>query len=300
MADKNKSDKDEYYYDEGSDLNSDFVPVEQQASAEDEDNTQPSNTRPVHQEQLDIKRLVLAVITVILLAFFAYKIVTWIFSSSSKEVARDATQSSLVNAPKLATQTQPPSVSVQSQVEPLASQPQSQSTASQIAPETSAVPANITSAPTSTQPTPEMQQKLAQVEYTQDSLRTEVTQVSQRLSGVDSNLESLKNELMLMHQALSDMQKKMADDSEHMKHLLAAKASVVKKHVVRIPVRMMKYYIQAVIPGRAWLVAENGTTLTVRVGSILGGYGVIRAIDPNTGRVATSSGRVITFSQLDS
>ena len=61
-----------------------------------------------------------------------------------------------------------------------------------------------------------------------------------------------------------------------------------------------KYHIQAVIPGRAWLIATNGATLTVREGTAVAGYGMVRLIDPSQGRVTTSSGQVIRFSQEDS
>jgi intracellular multiplication protein IcmG len=62
----------------------------------------------------------------------------------------------------------------------------------------------------------------------------------------------------------------------------------------------LKYYVQAVIPGRAWLIATNGATLTVREGTLISGYGVVKLIDPTQGRVLTSSGRIIRFSQSDS
>lgn len=74
----------------------------------------------------------------------------------------------------------------------------------------------------------------------------------------------------------------------------------VKRHHVRAKAPM-PYYIQAVIPGRAWLIKRNGTdTVTVREGTRLPGYGVVKLIDPNQGRVITSSGQVITFGQWDS
>ena len=61
-----------------------------------------------------------------------------------------------------------------------------------------------------------------------------------------------------------------------------------------------RYFIQAVIPGRAWLVATNGSTLTVREGTVIPGYGMVKLIDPRQGRVLTSSGQVIRFSPEDS
>ncbi|HAF87135.1 MAG TPA: type IV secretion protein IcmG, partial [Legionellales bacterium] len=60
------------------------------------------------------------------------------------------------------------------------------------------------------------------------------------------------------------------------------------------------YYIKAVIPGRAWLIAANGSTLTVSEGTNIKGYGMVKLIDSTQGRILTSSGRVIRFSQQDS
>ena len=58
--------------------------------------------------------------------------------------------------------------------------------------------------------------------------------------------------------------------------------------------------MQAVIPGRAWLIANNGSTITVREGTPIPGYGIAKIIDPIKGRVMTSSGKEIRFSQDDS
>jgi intracellular multiplication protein IcmG len=61
-----------------------------------------------------------------------------------------------------------------------------------------------------------------------------------------------------------------------------------------------RYNIQAVIPGRAWLIATNGATLTVSQGTAIPGYGIVKLIDPVQGKVTTSSGQIIRFSQEDS
>jgi intracellular multiplication protein IcmG len=105
------------------------------------------------------------------------------------------------------------------------------------------------------------------------------------------------SELNRMIAALSDKLDSQAKTIES----LAAKPVVRKTHpIVGRNKPLVQYNIQAVIPGRAWIVATNGTTLTVREGSKVPGYGLVKLIDPNQGRVITSSGRVIRFSQEDS
>ena len=57
----------------------------------------------------------------------------------------------------------------------------------------------------------------------------------------------------------------------------------------------MKYYIRALVEGRAWLQTDDGKEATVSVGQPLKDYGTIMAIYVNQGLVTTSSGRVISF-----
>jgi len=260
MADN--PDKEEYQFPDVNDVGSDFAPINQ-ADTEGEGKQQ----RPILHEQPDIKRVVVAVMTVILIAVFSYKLGHWLFGAK-KEVSG----TTLAQAPQL-----PPAPPPQL-VPPIQAPPV-------------AVPVSA--------PSPYMQQKISQLEYTQEGMRTEVTTVSQKLSTVDANFESLKSEMQQMQQMLVDIKQKIADDSEHMKHLLSAQKKTRPK-IRRIPMRTMQYFIQALIPGRAWLVGENGATVTVNVGSRLPGYGIIRVIDTNQGRVATSSGKIIIYSQRDS
>ena len=60
------------------------------------------------------------------------------------------------------------------------------------------------------------------------------------------------------------------------------------------------YYLQAVLPGRAWLQSSLGQTQTVRVGDLLRGYGAVTAINAEKGVVQTSSGKRIEYGRDDS
>ena len=50
-----------------------------------------------------------------------------------------------------------------------------------------------------------------------------------------------------------------------------------------------KYFVEAVIPGRAWLRAADGTEMTVTVGDVIEGYGRIVSINSYSGTVSTDS-----------
>ena len=55
------------------------------------------------------------------------------------------------------------------------------------------------------------------------------------------------------------------------------------------------FYIQAIVPGRAWLSSNKGDYVTVSLGSKLAEYGAVRRIDAEAGLVLTSSGKMIHF-----
>ncbi|NNM58805.1 MAG: hypothetical protein HKM04_03220 [Legionellales bacterium] len=55
------------------------------------------------------------------------------------------------------------------------------------------------------------------------------------------------------------------------------------------------YYVQAVIPGRAWLKSSNGQIITVTTGDAVPGYGTVETIDSQSGVVTTSTGTKIMF-----
>ena len=52
------------------------------------------------------------------------------------------------------------------------------------------------------------------------------------------------------------------------------------------------YFVEAVIPGRAWLQAADGTTTTVSKGDTLPGYGKVKSINSYSGTVKTTRGLI--------
>ncbi len=143
-------------------------------------------------------------------------------------------------------------------------------------------------------------QKLSALEVSQQNLRSEVNALNDQLSGISSNVNELTTKITDLNQMLTTLAAKVDQQSSQIAILTARTAPKPPPRVVhRGPPRPV-YYIQAVIPGRAWLIATNGSTLTVREGTQIAGYGVVKLIDARQGRVITSSGQVIRFSQQDS
>jgi hypothetical protein len=59
--------------------------------------------------------------------------------------------------------------------------------------------------------------------------------------------------------------------------------------------KMPAYYVQAIIPGRAWLKNADGQVITVAPGDSVPGYGTVATIDSQSGLVVTSTGTKFVF-----
>lgn len=149
----------------------------------------------------------------------------------------------------------------------------------------------------------QLDDKLSTLEANQQSTQSGVSSLSNQVSGINNNLSTLTDKVTQLNQSVSELVTRLEEQSRELERLMAKKSSPPKFHrAVRhksVPASP-RYYIQAVIPGRAWLIGRNGATLTVSEGAIIPGYGMVKLIDPNQGRVLTSSGMVIRFSQQDS
>lgn len=148
---------------------------------------------------------------------------------------------------------------------------------------------------------PRVSEKLSALESTQQSMRSEVSSVNDQLGGMANNVNAMIAKMSELNGVITNLSAKVDAQSREIEEL-TIRRQVVNKTYQRAhnAPHYTKYYLQAVIPGRAWLIATNGATLTVREGTVLAGYGMVRLIDPNQGRVTTSSGQVIRFSQEDS
>lgn len=147
----------------------------------------------------------------------------------------------------------------------------------------------------------DLNKKVAAIEVSQQNVRSEVGTVSQQVNSVNNNVQNLNSQIASLNQVLNSLSTQLAKQTEEINVLMArTQPKRIVRQVNKSTTPSLHYYIQAVIPGRAWIIASNGSTLTVREGTKIAGYGVVKLIDPLDGRVVTSSGQVIRFSQEDS
>lgn len=146
----------------------------------------------------------------------------------------------------------------------------------------------------------EMANKVSAIETSQQNLRTELSAVSDQVTVINNNINNLNSQIVNLNQVIGTLSNQMAKQSEVITVLISRAKPKKVQPVVRYAPQRVIYNIQAVIPGRAWLIGSNGSTITVREGTKVAGYGVVKLIDSIQGRILTSSGQIIKFSQNDS
>lgn len=271
MAD-NEQDNDEYKFVDMDNMDTNFI-------EEEAPGAQPVTATPVEQgtsPKKDIKRNAISVVVIVICVMVGYKIIShWVSAEKNKQTE---VNSSIVQTPPAAPPVVNPVV-VQQPVQP-------------VQPIQPAI---------SNQQNAELTKKVSAIEVTQDSVRAEVSSVNQQVNTVNNNVGALSSQIENLNQMITTLSNQLAKQSEEINTLmLRTQPKHVVKPVRKYLVRLPTYHIQAVIPGRAWLIATNGSTITVREGTKIAGYGIIKLIDATQGRVITSSGRVIKFSQEDS
>ncbi|HHL3492727.1 TPA: type IVB secretion system protein IcmG/DotF [Legionella pneumophila] len=221
----------------------------------------------------DIKRNALIAIGVVIFIMVMYKIIGWMFfSDKSKQVT---------SQPAIPPVTQ---VATPQPVQTIPTTPIQQ-----------VQPATVV------EDDSDLKKKVSAIEMSQQSLRSEVNALSEQINAVNNNIKNLNAQIVNLNQIIGNMSNQIARQSEVINVLMVRTTpkKVVKISRPAVAARVI-YYIQAVIPGRAWLIGSNGSTLTVREGSKIPGYGIVKLIDSLQGRILTSSGQVIKFSQEDS
>jgi len=261
MADDDQY-NDEYQFADLDEMNT--HPEEENESA----STTPvsdSEGAPGRYPTKNIKRNALIALAVVILAMLLYKLASSVFSEKKVDIDDTAL---------------PVAVQAPISVEP-------------------SVPTPVEATPAATVD-PNVSQKLSALEVSQQSMRSDVSSIGEQLNTLSANVSSLTATIADLNGIVTNLSAKVDEQSREIEQITvrreAKRVHAVKHHVAQYP----KYYLQAVIPGRAWLIATNGATLTVREGTTIAGYGTVKLIDPKQGRVATSSGQVIKFSQEDS
>ncbi len=131
--------------------------------------------------------------------------------------------------------------------------------------------------------------RVGKLEQQMGTYQQKIDELSQVAQGNAQQIARLQTTLQQMDSALQSMSRAMSSVQSEEKKVhdaMNAKASGKKAKT---------YYVEAIIPGRAWLKVSDGTTLTVSPGVEIPGLGRVTRIDPDSGTVKTTTGKVIRY-----
>ena len=136
----------------------------------------------------------------------------------------------------------------------------------------------------------------------QDESKKNLTEIDQR---IDQKIKSLNTDMANLQESLNQLQKDFKDVYVKLEQKLEQSSAGVQTLLKRQKLSKQqreqnlrerkKYYVKAVIPGRAWVADADGVATTVAVGDDVPGYGKITAINSYSGTISTSSGLDIQY-----
>ena len=274
--------ENDQYEDEYQFADLDSISTDPQDDAEYADSGSEGGSSGYLQEN-NVKRNALIAVGVVILLLILYKFFGAMFSSE-KSSTENQTQQAQSKAQPTDVQNKQPNSQQQSK-QPSIVQP---------------TPQSLDNNRTATQQ-PQVDKKLSTIEVSQQSLRSDVNNLGNQMQSMSSTMSEMSSQVAQLNRVISSLNSKINEQNRDMERLRAQLHKKMTKKVVKKPSRPPEvFYVQALIPGRAWLNSSYGTTLTVRVGSKIPGYGIVKLIDPHQGRVLTSSGKMILFHHHDS
>lgn len=140
-----------------------------------------------------------------------------------------------------------------------------------------------------------MEAQMADIDKKMAQEQEAITRIEGALSNMQSEMANLTSVLQGITTQLAEQQMRAAAAQREAEAKKKAAAARQHKRVVKRRI----FYLKAVVPGRAWLQAADGTTTTIGLGQTLSGYGHVVEIDAAQGFVLTSSGEVIRFNSDD-
>lgn len=127
-----------------------------------------------------------------------------------------------------------------------------------------------------------------------NTLREQQTETQMRLLSLEQKMAGLNSSLEQLQESITAVSTQVKENKSLQSALMAyQKNKEVSKNKQERQVK--QYFVQAVIPGRAWLHGADGSMITVTVGDYIPGYGKVASIDAYSGTVETTSGIEIRY-----
>ena len=123
-------------------------------------------------------------------------------------------------------------------------------------------------------------------------LTQKFNQNSAKITNIEDELNRIQSLASKTDGVVNNLKKMVGELSKNVQQLTLERKAVEITKIRKIKPKIT-YHVRAIVSGRAWLEAGDGTTVTVRPGSKLNDYGTVTKIDAREGIVKTDLGFVI-------
>ena len=140
--------------------------------------------------------------------------------------------------------------------------------------------------------------QVVQLQSDNQALTAKLSEVSEQLGQMTSLMNTLNNKVDTIQQpAEMSVAPVAAAPALTAEEPIVATKEADDAALKTIPglITDQHYYVEAVVPGRAWIQAANGETITVTVGEDIKGLGNVVSIDSMAGEVVTTSGEIVKY-----
>ncbi len=152
--------------------------------------------------------------------------------------------------------------------------------------------------PVAQTPSPEMVNALSNLKQSEQGSENSINQLQSQVQSLQNQLNQTTSQQGQTNQAMLALVQQMKILSQDVKTLTAKKAPASHKKAVPTPPPIV-FHLKAIVPGRAWIMSNDGLSESVSVGDTVPQYGTVQAVDANRGFVLTSSGKVIQYGPYD-
>jgi intracellular multiplication protein IcmG len=142
---------------------------------------------------------------------------------------------------------------------------------------------------------PDLEKAVEQMKTVSTNLAQSVSQAQFQnqtdITNLESSVSKLSDSLKQVTATVTTLSNAVYQQQQAQRQAAYARQQASEKAAAAIRQRR-DYFVDAVIPGRAWLKGIDGSTITVAVGNKLPGYGTVLSINPYSGVVKTSAGDI--------
>ena len=151
--------------------------------------------------------------------------------------------------------------------------------------------------PTVVQPSPEVVSQLNSLKQDEQNSQATVNQLQNRIQDIRDQLNQTTAAQLQLNQSMEALVQQVKHLAQNIQ--LTQTKPVAKTRKKAVPPPPMVFHLKAIVPGRAWIVSNNGLSESVAVGDAIPQYGTVKVVDTNRGMVLTSSGKVIGYGAND-